>query len=198
MTAKITTSEIYNLVNQYLRTPANAYILTDEDKATTVEYSKAEGIMDFPNIPLPFASTGSHYYYSTTLKAGQNVSADSLIDQLERWAVLYSRVRYCKFKQQTSGGAAPTVTDYFRYCSFINFPESHLSLPILAIDSTQLKEASGIGINNEVNIQQQVTDALNFILPTLQEFWTDPLKGMEVAFCHSSCHAACHGSRNRR
>lgn len=198
MNKKITVNEIYKLVNTYLRTPANAYILKDENKATNAEYLQASGLIDYPGIPLPFPSTGSYYYYPTTLKAGHQVTSTGLLSQLERWAKLYSRVRYCKFTQQISGGAKPTVETYYKYCSFVNFGEQHLSLPVISIDLVQLKAASGIEQDAAVNIEQQVTEALNYMLPTLQEYWTDPTKGTAVSFCHSSCHADCHNSRNRR
>ena len=197
MSTKITAREIHNLVNTYLRTPANAYILTDENKPTLAEYQKAVSLMDYPGTSAPDARTGS-FYHPTELKSGTNVTADLLISQLQRWAKIYSRIRYCKFEQETSGGAASTVATYYKYCSFIYFPDGHLGLETINVDAEELKNFSGIVQNATVDLQQQVKTALDHMLPTLEEFWTDPNKGATFSFCHSSCHSVCHGSRNRR
>lgn len=200
MTKKINATEIYNLVNQYLRTPANAYILTDENKVTTTEYTTFPGEFDYPGISTPLASVGT-VHYPVNVVAGSNVTKDNLLYQLRRWALLYSTVRYCKFKQQTSGGAAVTVQPYYKFCSFAHFPADHLAalnIPEIPIDLDELSANSGIEQNAVVNTEQQIKDALSYMLPTLQQYWTDPEHGHTFQFCHSSCHSSCHGSRNRR
>lgn len=196
MTTRITAAEIHNLVNTYLRTPANAYVLKDENKATLVEYNRSTGDMDYPGTPLPFSSSGTALL-PNELNVKTNVTHAGLISQLQRWALLYSRVRYCKFEQQISGGASATVQTYFKYCSFVTFPGDYLTESPL-INAQDLSTNSGIEYQAGVNIKQNVTDALTYMLPTLQQYWTDPAYGKTFSFCHSSCHSSCHGSRNRR
>lgn len=200
MTKKINATEIHNLVNQYLRTPANAYILTDENKVTAAEYTRFPGEFDYPGTSTPLASVGT-IHYPVNVVAGSNVTKDNLLYQLRRWALLYSNVRYCKFVQQTSGGATATVQPYYKYCSFAHFSVDRLAalnIPEVPIDLDELSANSGIEQNAVVNTEQQIKDALSYMLPTLQQYWTDPEHGHTFQFCHSSCHSNCHGSRNRR